>query len=60
VSGGNSLVTVGSAWGVSITSGNLARVSRMPLSRFGSDDLTMSWRTSLSAQTRLSMQQVKA
>jgi hypothetical protein len=59
-SSGNSAVTVDSAWGVSLSTANVVRISRLVLSRFGSDDLTMSWRTSLSAQTRLTFQQVKA
>jgi hypothetical protein len=59
-SGGNSVVTVNSAWGVSLSSANVARISRMPLSRFASDEMTTSWRTPLTASTRLTFQQVNA
>lgn len=59
-SGGNSLVTVDSAWGVALSAANVARISRMPLSRFASDEMVMSWRTPLSAGSRLSFQQVSA
>lgn len=59
-SGGDSLVTVGSSWGVELTTANVARISRMPLCRFASDELTMGWRTSLTAGARLSFQQVYA
>jgi hypothetical protein len=58
-SSGNSAVTVDSAWGVSLTTVNVVRISRLVLSRLSSDDMTMSWRTPLSAQTRLTFQQVK-
>jgi hypothetical protein len=44
-SGGNSVVTVNAAWGTALSSANVARISRMPLSRFASDDMTTSWRT---------------
>jgi hypothetical protein len=59
-SGGNSVITVSAAWGASISSANLARICRMPLWRFGSDDMTTSWRTPLRADTRLAFQGVKA
>jgi hypothetical protein len=58
LSGGNSLVTVSAAWGVGLSSANVARISRMPLSRFASDEMTTSWRTPLTASARLSFQQV--
>jgi hypothetical protein len=57
-SGGNSVVTVNAAWGAALSNANVARISRMPLSRFASDDMTTSWRTPLSASARLSFQQV--
>jgi hypothetical protein len=59
-SSGNSLVTVDSAWGVALSGANVARISRMPLSRFNSDEMVMSWRTPLTAASRLAFQQVKA
>lgn len=58
-SGGNSLITVSAAWGAAISSTNLARICRMPLWRFGSDDMTTSWRTPLTADARLTFQGVK-
>jgi hypothetical protein len=60
VASGNSIVTVDSAWGVSLSSANVSRISRMPLVRFASDEMTTSWRTPLVASTRLTFQQVKA
>lgn len=59
-SGGNSLVTVNAAWGVALSTANVARISRMPLSRFAADEMVTSWRTPLSASASLSFQQVKA
>ena len=59
-SGGNSLVTVNAAWGVALSSANVARISRMPLSRFASDEMVMSWRTPLTASSRLTFTQVSA
>jgi hypothetical protein len=59
-SGGNSVVTVGSSWGVALSTVNVARISRMPLSRLNTDDMTTSWRTPLSASARLGFLQVKA
>jgi len=59
-SGGNSVVTVNAAWGTALSSANVARISRMPLSRFASDEMTMSWKTPLRAGSHLSFQQVSA
>jgi hypothetical protein len=59
-SGSDSRVAVDSAWGVALSSATVARISRMVLSRFASDDMTTSWRTPLSASSRLSFQQVSA
>lgn len=59
-SGGNSLVTVNSPWGVALSTANVARISRMPLSRFANDELVTSWRTPISAASRLAFQQVNA
>lgn len=59
-SGGNSLVTVNAAWGVALSSANVTRISRMPLSRFASDEMVTSWRTPLTASARLTFTQVPA
>lgn len=59
-SGGNSLVTVDSSWGEALSAANVARISRLLLVRFGSDEMTTSWVTPMAADTRLSFQQVKA
>jgi hypothetical protein len=56
----NSLVTVDSAWGTALSTANVARISRMNLSRFASDDMVMSWRTPLTAGARLTFHQVRA
>jgi len=58
--GDDSLVTVNAAWGVGLSDANVARISRMPLSRFASDEMTMSWRTPLTASSRLTFTQVRA
>jgi hypothetical protein len=59
-SGGNSQITVDSNWGTALTIATVARISRMPLVRFGSDEMTTSWRTPLNADARLSFQSVRA
>lgn len=59
-SGDDSLVTVNAAWGVGLSSTNVARISRMYLSRFASDEMVTSWATPLTAATRLSFHQVYA
>lgn len=59
LSGSNSVIAVGTAWGTSLTSGNVARISLMPLVRFASDDMTTAWRTPLSSRIRLSFQSVR-
>ena len=59
-SAGNSLISVDSSWGVALNSGNVARISRMPLYRFASDEMVMSWQTPLHADTSLAFQGVKA
>jgi hypothetical protein len=58
-SGGNSLVTVNAAWGTALSSGNVARISWMPVCRFGSDEMTTSWETPLHARSRLTFQSVR-
>lgn len=60
VSGGNSLVTVSSAWPSNLTTSNVARISWMPLVRFASDDLTTAWRSPMSATIRTAFQSVRA
>jgi hypothetical protein len=57
-SSGNSVVAVDSSW--SVTLGDVARVSRMPLTRFDNDEMVSSWRTPLSASASLAFKQVKA
>lgn len=59
-SGGNSLVTVDSAWPSDLTTANVARISWMPLVRFASDEMTTNWVTPLSAGTRLTFQSIRA
>lgn len=58
-SGGNSRITVDSAWPLTLTSANVARISWMPVCRFGSDEMTTSWRSPLAASTRLTFQTVR-
>lgn len=58
-SGGNSVVTVGSSWGVELTTATVARICLMPLWRFASDEMTTSWRTPQRADVRLPFQQVR-
>jgi hypothetical protein len=59
-SGGNSLITVSAAWGAELTTANVARICRLLLCRFGSDEMTTSWVTPLSAECRLAFQSVRA
>lgn len=59
-SGGNSLVTVNTAWPQNLTAANVARISWMPLVRFASDEMTTRWQTPLSATIRTSFQSVIA
>lgn len=58
-SGGNSRITVSSAWPLTLTPANVARISWMPVCRFGSDEMTTSWRSPLTAATRLAFQTVR-
>lgn len=58
-SGGNSQVTVNAAWGTALTVATVARICLMPLVRFASDEMVMSWVTPLKAEARLSFQQVR-
>jgi hypothetical protein len=59
-SDGNSLVTVDAPWGTALTGATVARISRLVLSRFASDDMVTSWRTPLTASARLTFNQVYA
>lgn len=59
LSGGDSLVTLSAALGTAITTANVARISWMPLVRFGSDEMAMTWQTPLSAGSRLPFQSVR-
>lgn len=58
-SGGNSLVTVDSPWGADLTVATVARICRLLLVRFASDEMVTSWRTPLAADVRQSFQQVR-
>lgn len=59
VSGLNSLVTLNAALGTAISTANVARISWMPVTRFASDEMEMSWQTPLSAGARLTFQTVR-
>lgn len=59
-SGGNSQVTVNAAWGSELTVANVARICRLLLVRFASDEMVTSWRSPLTASTRFGFQQVRA
>ena len=54
-----SVVQVTSPWPVELSTATLARLSWMPIYRFASDEMTMTWQTPLRARTRLSFQSVK-
>jgi hypothetical protein len=58
-SGGNSRITVNAAWGVGLSTSNVARISWMPIARFASDEMTTSWKTPLAANARLAFQTVR-
>lgn len=58
-SGGNSRITVSSAWPLTLTPANVARISWMPVTRFASDEMTMSWKSPMAAATRLTFQTVR-
>lgn len=60
VSGGNSQITVDSNWGAALTVATVARISRMPLVRFASDEMTTGWRTPLASDVKLPFQSVRA
>lgn len=55
---GDTQFTVSSSWPVTLTSSNVARICWMPLVRFSADELATMWRTPLSANVRLAVQQV--
>jgi hypothetical protein len=58
--GADSIITVNAAWGSALNAGNVARISRMDLTRFDTDEMTTAWRTPLSASAQLSFMGVTA
>ncbi len=59
-SAGNSVITVDANWGTGLNSGNVARISWMPVRRFAADEMVTGWKTPLSADVRLPFQSVRA
>lgn len=59
LSGSDTLITLTAALGTAISSENVARISWMPVVRFGSDEMAMAWQTPLNAGARLSFQSVR-
>ncbi len=57
--GANSQITVDSPWGETVALSDIAMVSWLPVWRFGSDILTMSWPREDVAETRLSLQMLE-
>lgn len=55
---GNTQFTVSSAWPVTLSAANVARICWMPLVRFSSDELVTQWRTPVAASLRIGVQQV--
>lgn len=58
--GPNSIITVNTTWGADLSSDNVARLSRMDLTRFNTDEMVTSWRTPLTAGAQLSFLGVTA
>lgn len=58
-SGGNSRVDVNANWPTNLTASNVARISWMPLVRFGSDELVTRWQTPIAATIRAAFQGVR-
>jgi hypothetical protein len=58
-SGGNSVVTVGAAWGQDVALSAIERVSWLPVWRMSSDTMTMSWPREDVARTKLPMQMLE-
>lgn len=52
-------ITVGAAWGQTVTQANIAMISWMPVWRFASDILTMSWRRETVANVKMSFQMIE-
>lgn len=55
-SGGNSVITVGAAWGSTIAASAISMLSWLPMWRFSSDILTMNWVRETVAEVRMPMQ----
>lgn len=60
VSSGNSSVAVSGAWGVALSAATVARISWMPLVRFGGDEMVTRWRSPVSASIACNFQSVRA
>jgi hypothetical protein len=58
-SGGNSIITVGAAWGETVAHDDIEQVSWLPLWRFASDAMTMSWPREDVAEIKLPMQMLE-
>jgi hypothetical protein len=58
-SGGNSVITVGAAWGQDVALPAIERVSWLPLWRMASDIMTCSWPREDVARIKLSMQMIE-
>jgi hypothetical protein len=58
-SAGNSVITVGSAWGDDVAVDGMDLVSWLPLWRFSSDTMTMSWPREDVAHIKLAMQMIE-
>lgn len=59
-SGGNSVITVGSAWGENVALDAIDRVSWLPVWRFSSDTMTMSWPREDVSHIKLPMQMLES
>ncbi len=59
-SGGNSVLTVGAAWGENVALADIAMVSWLPVWRFASDILTMSWPREDVAEMRLPFKMIES
>lgn len=59
ITGGGASITVGTAWGQNVGIGEIERVSWLPVWRFASDILTMSWPREDLAEIRLPLQMIE-
>lgn len=59
ITGGGASITVGAAWGSTVALGNIAMVCWLPVWRFASDILTMSWPRETVAEVRMAMQMLE-